>query len=76
MSGSERERLKIMPGVTEKELTLVAASGLMGVCYRQNKRIWRRYQDEGDAGLLHRLRGHRCASLPARCASLGRRPGR
>ena len=29
----------------------------MGVGYRQTKRIWRRYQDEGDAGLVHRLRG-------------------
>ena len=29
----------------------------MGVCYRQSKRIWRRYQDAGDRGLLHRLRG-------------------
>ena len=57
MSGSERERLKIMAGVAEEEVTLVAAAGLMGVCYRQSKRIWRRYQDEGDAGLVHRLRG-------------------
>ena len=29
----------------------------MGVGYRQSKRIWRRYQAEGDAGLVHRLRG-------------------
>jgi Helix-turn-helix domain len=57
MSGSERERLKIMAGVAEAEVTLVAAAGLLGVCYRQSKRIWRRYQDEGDAGLVHRLRG-------------------
>ena len=57
MSGSERERLKVMAGVAEEEVTLVAAAGLMGVCYRQGKRIWRRYQDEGDAGLVHRLRG-------------------
>lgn len=57
MSGSERERLKIMAGVKEAALTLVAAAGLLGVCYRQSKRIWRRYQDEGDAGLVHRLRG-------------------
>jgi hypothetical protein len=41
MSGKERERIKIMAGVREEELTLVAA-GLMGVCYRQSKRIWRR----------------------------------
>jgi hypothetical protein len=57
MSRQERERLKIMAGVKAEELTLVAAAGLMGVCYRQSKRIWRRYQDEGDAGLVHRLRG-------------------
>ena len=25
--------------------------------YRQGKRIWRRYQVVGDAGLVHRLRG-------------------
>ncbi len=57
MSGKERKRLKIMAGVAEEEVTLIAASGLMGVTYRQGKRIWRRYQDEGDAGLVHRLRG-------------------
>ena len=57
MRARERERLKIMAGVKEKELTLVAAAGLMGVCYRQGKRIWRRYQADGDAGLVHRLRG-------------------
>jgi hypothetical protein len=57
MSAVERERLKIMAGVAEEEVTLVTAAGLMGVCYRQSKRIWRRYQDEGDAGLMHRLRG-------------------
>ena len=57
MSWKERERLKIMAGVAEGELTLVAAAGLMGLCYRQSKRIWRRYQDNGDAGLVHRLRG-------------------
>jgi hypothetical protein len=57
MSRQERERLKIMVGVQEKEVTLVVAAGLMGVCYRQSKRIWRRYQDAGDAGLVHQLRG-------------------
>ena len=38
-------------------MTLIAASSLLGVSYRQTKRIWRRYQDEGNAGLVHRLRG-------------------
>ena len=57
MSRKERERLKILAGVSGKELTLVQASGLMGVCYRQSKRIWKRYQADGDAGLVHRRRG-------------------
>ena len=57
MSRNERDRSKIMAGVAEEDVTLIAASGLMGVSYRQGKRIWRRYQDEGDDGLVHRLRG-------------------
>jgi hypothetical protein len=61
MSRNERERLKILAGVAEEEVTLIAAAGLMGVCYRQSKRIWRRYQEEGDAGVVHRLRGQASA---------------
>jgi len=57
MSRQERERLKVMAGVKGQELTLVQASELMGVSYRQSKRIWQRYQAQGDAGLVHRLRG-------------------
>ena len=57
MSRKERDRMTIMAGVKRQELTLVQAGELMGVCYRQTKRVWRRYQDEGDAGLVHRLRG-------------------
>ena len=57
MSRKERDRLTIMVGVKQEELTLVQAAGLMGVGYRQSRRIWRRYQDQGDAGLVHRLRG-------------------
>jgi hypothetical protein len=57
MSRKERDRLTVMVGVTKEELTLVQAAGLMRVCYRQGKRIWKRYQADGDAGLVHRLRG-------------------
>src|SRR5258708_15946782 len=57
MSRKERKRLTVMAGVTEEELTLVQAAELMGVGYRQSKRIWKRYQADGDAGLVHRLRG-------------------
>ena len=57
MSPHERERMMIMAGVKRRELTQVQAAQLMGLCYRQTKRVWRRYQSEGDAGLVHRLRG-------------------
>ena len=57
MSRKERDRLTVMQGVRDEELTLVQAGELMAVCYRQSKRIWRRYQAAGDAGLVHRLRG-------------------
>ena len=49
MSRKERDRMTIMTGVKRQELTLVQAGELMAVCYRQSKRIWRRYQDDGDA---------------------------
>lgn len=57
MNGKERARMTVMSGVKSKGLTLVQAGELMGVGYRQSKRIWRRYQADGDAGLVHRLRG-------------------
>jgi len=57
MSRNERKRMTIMAGVKSKALSQVQAAELMGLGYRQAKRIWRRYQDEGDAGLIHRLRG-------------------
>jgi hypothetical protein len=59
--------MKVMAGVTEKQLTLVQAAALMDVGYRQSKRIWKRYQADGDAGLVHRLRGRPSARRkPAR----------
>jgi hypothetical protein len=57
MSRKERERMTVMVGITEQKLTLVQAAVLMAVGYRQSKRIWKRYQADGDAGLVHRLRG-------------------
>src|SRR5512134_3279248 len=57
MNRKERNRLTIMTGMKSGELTLVQAAGLTGLSYRQVKRVWRRYQEEGDAGLVHRLRG-------------------
>jgi transposase len=57
MSGKERRRLEVLGRVKSEELSLVKASELLGVSYRQAKRIWARYQEDGDRGLVHRLRG-------------------
>ena len=40
MSRRERERLTVMAGVRRKELSLVQAGGLLGLSYRQTKRVW------------------------------------
>jgi len=57
MSRKERDRLAVMAGVKRQELTLVQASDLLGLGYRQTRRVWRRYREGGDGGLVHGLRG-------------------
>ncbi len=55
MSAKERRRAVIMAGVQAGELNLVGAAAVLGLSYRQTKRVWRRYRANGDAGLVHRL---------------------
>jgi transposase len=43
--------------VKEGKLKLVSASQMLGISYRQAKRLWKRYQDEGVVGLKHRAAG-------------------
>jgi len=57
MSQRERKRMTVMLEVKAAKLTLVEAAEVLGLCYRQTKRVWRRYRDEGDKGLVHQLRG-------------------
>ena len=57
MSARERGRLGVMTQVKKQGLRLVEAARLMRVSYRQAKRIWRRYQQDGDRGLIHGNRG-------------------
>src|SRR4051794_11450499 len=57
MSRKERSRLEVLSRVKGGEITLARAAGLLGVSERQAGRVYRRYRDEGDAGLVHRLRG-------------------
>ena len=59
MSVKERRRLELMARVRDKELTVAKASRLLGVSERQGRRLWARYAKQGDAGLMHGLRGKR-----------------
>jgi transposase len=57
MSWKERKRLVAFERVKTGGLSLVAAGEMLGLSYRQTKRAWARYKEQGDAGLVHRLRG-------------------
>src|SRR6267154_331587 len=57
MSNRELGRVEALARVRSKQLRLVDAARLMRVCYRQAKRLWRRYREEGAAGLKHRSAG-------------------
>lgn len=57
MSNRERKRMVVLASVKQGALTVAQSGRLLGVCYRQAKRIWRRYREAGDAGLVHRSRG-------------------
>jgi len=65
MSRKERARLEVFSRVREGNWTVRQAAGALGVSYRQAKRIWARYQQEGDGGLVHRLRGRKSNRQPA-----------
>src|SRR5215467_8802781 len=53
MSKRELGRVEALARVRSKQLRLVDAARLIHVCYRQAKRLWKRYREEGAAGLKH-----------------------
>lgn len=57
MSQEELRRVEVMAGVRSGQLRLIDARRLLGVSYRQAKRLWKRYREEGPAGLKHRSAG-------------------
>ena len=61
MSTSERRRLEIVSRVKDKLITLKKAAELLDVGYRQTIRVFNRYLEEGDKGLIHKSRG-RCSN--------------
>ena len=57
MSQRELRRVEVLARVKSKELKVVDAASLVGVSYRQAKRLWKRYREEGAKGLRHRGAG-------------------
>ena len=57
MSKRELGRVEVLARVRSKQLRVVDASRLLCVSYRQGKRLWKRYREEGAAGLQHRSAG-------------------
>jgi len=57
MSTKERRRLVVFGQVKAGQLTVASAGRVLGLSERQARRVWKRYKSDGDAGLIHRLRG-------------------
>ena len=54
MSQRELRRMEELARVKSKELRVVDAASVLGVSYRQAKRLWKRYREEEAQGLRHR----------------------
>lgn len=57
MSVRERRRLIVFSQVQKKAIGVAEAARLLGLSERQGRRLWKRYLQQGDRGLIHGLRG-------------------
>lgn len=57
MSQKERHRLKILVQIQKRQMTYREAAEDLTLSERQLYRLMKRYHKQGDAGLIHRLRG-------------------
>ena len=57
MSQKELRRVEVLSRVRSQQLRVVDAGRLLCVSYRQAKRLWKRYREEGPTGLQHRSAG-------------------
>ena len=56
MSARERRRLTEFSRVKEGLVSVAEASRRLGLSERQGRRVWKRYLQKGDSGLVHGLR--------------------
>ena len=57
MSAKELKRVEVLGRVGAGTMSLGSAATVLDVSYRQAKRLWRRFRDEGARGLQHRSAG-------------------
>ena len=57
MNQKERDRLKVLAQIQQNELTVALAAESLHLSARQLYRLLNRYHKQGDAGLVHLLRG-------------------
>ena len=53
MSKEELRKVEVLARVKSGALRVKDAAGLLGLSYRQAKRLWKRYRQEGAAGMKH-----------------------
>src|SRR5258708_10678517 len=70
MSAKELDRVGVMARVGSGELKLVQAAGLLGVSYRQAKRLRKVFRERGALGLKH---GNAAAAVAQRSGGEGAR---
>ena len=66
MSSRELERVEVMGRVAQRDLKLRDAAAVLGLSYRQAKRLWRRYREAGAEGLKHGNAGRESNRGPAK----------
>jgi transposase len=62
LSRKEERRIRVMEQIVFGSMSLAEGCHLLGVSYRQGKRIRKRYMFDGAAGLAHKGRGKRSAN--------------
>ena len=74
MSSKELRRAGVLARVEKEALNLINAAAILDLSYRQTKRLWRRYREEGAEGLRHRSVGResgRKKSVSSESAAIG-----
>jgi len=59
MSIGELRKVEVLARVKSGALRVLDAGALLRLSYRQAKRLWKRYREEGAAGMKHRSAGRR-----------------